>query len=72
MDIYSALFDVSQDAFEETEGEERGLSVFKSAGGDMEGNGGSGGPILSGGTGNTFTLNVVVGGSVLAICVFAM
>ena len=67
MDIYSALFDVQD--FEETEGEERGLAVFKS---DLEGNGGSGGPVLSGGTGNTFTLNVVVGGSVLAICVFAM
>ena len=65
MAIYSVLFDVQ----EETGGEERGVGVFKS---DLEGDGDSGGTVLSGGTGNTFTLNVVIGGSVLAICVFAM
>ena len=67
MDIYSVLFDVEN--IEDTEGEERGVGVFKS---DLEGDGGSEGTVLSDGTGNIFTINVVVGGSVLAICVFAM
>ena len=65
MDIYSVLFDVE----DETGGEELRVGDFKS---EFEGDGGSGGTVLSGGAGNTLTINVVVGGSVLAICVFSM
>ena len=65
MDIYSILFDVG----DETGGQELGVGDFKS---EYEGDGGDGGTVLSGGDGNTLTINVVVGGSVIAICVLSM
>lgn len=65
MDIYSILFDVG----DETGGQDLGVGDFKS---EYEGDGGDGGTVLSGGDGNTLTINVVVGGSVIAICVLSM
>ena len=65
MDIYSILFDVGG----ETGGQDLGVGDFKS---EYEGDGGDGGTVLSGGDGNTLTINVVVGGSVIAICVLSM
>ena len=50
-------------------GQELGVGDFKS---EYEGDGGDGGTVLSGGDGNTLTINVVVGGSVIAICVLSM
>ena len=65
MDIYSILFDVG----DETGGQDLGVGDFKS---EYEADGGDGGTVLSGGAGNTLTINVVVGGSVIAICVLSM